>query len=325
MVRKSGAFCLIFLLIGTLAWATNYSMRYNPQTGRGDWVVADSSLYTPSSLASTFLMISSASSTYVPYTGATTDVNLGIHTITTEGVIPSDAGSAYLGSVDNGFNYANINWLDAGSVYATYLSGILDLSYINVNNDLDLGVYAIKAGAGLTLGVDAATNTAGTVKLWSAGANNYSTIISAGTQTADATYTLPTAQATQDSMVLSSTTGGVLSWKKIDDTSVTFPVLSPSGAGNSPLWRVPYALTINKVHILCIGGTSINGMVDTYDINGSAQTAVDTDKLATAGAATDDTLSPTVSVNAGQYIGCHITTVNGSPTKVLFTADFTRK
>ena len=33
-----------FLLLNSLAFATNYKMKFNPQTGRGDWVVDDSSL-----------------------------------------------------------------------------------------------------------------------------------------------------------------------------------------------------------------------------------------------------------------------------------------
>jgi len=67
-------------------------------------------------------------------------------------------------------------------------------------------------GAGGTLGVDAATNTAGTLKLWGAGANNWSTTFTAGTQTADAAYTLPTAPATANAQALLGSTAGVLSW-----------------------------------------------------------------------------------------------------------------
>jgi hypothetical protein len=67
-------------------------------------------------------------------------------------------------------------------------------------------------GAGAILGIDAATNTAGTIKFWSAGANNYYSTVTAGTQTANATYTLPTAMATANSQALLGSTAGVLSW-----------------------------------------------------------------------------------------------------------------
>jgi hypothetical protein len=48
VVRKSSLVCLIFCLCCSSVWATDYRMKYNAQTGRGDWVVADTSLYQPS-------------------------------------------------------------------------------------------------------------------------------------------------------------------------------------------------------------------------------------------------------------------------------------
>lgn len=46
MVIKKRIFLLSLGLLfsATLAFATNYKMKFNPQTGRGDWVVDDSSL-----------------------------------------------------------------------------------------------------------------------------------------------------------------------------------------------------------------------------------------------------------------------------------------
>jgi len=72
----------------------------------------------------------------------------------------------------------------------------------------DVGTF----GAGGVLGIDAATNTAGVLKLFSAGANAFYTTFTAGTQTANATYTLPTAVATANSQALLGSTAGVLSW-----------------------------------------------------------------------------------------------------------------
>lgn len=43
-------FLVLGLLICSAAYATNYQMKYNPQTGRGDWVVADSSLTIDASI-----------------------------------------------------------------------------------------------------------------------------------------------------------------------------------------------------------------------------------------------------------------------------------
>ncbi len=64
---------------------------------------------------------------------------------------------------------------------------------------------------GLEVGKDDATNTAGVIKFWGAGANNFYTTLTAGTQSANATYTLPTAMPASTGF-LKSTDAGVMSW-----------------------------------------------------------------------------------------------------------------
>jgi hypothetical protein len=72
-------------------------------------------------------------------------------------------------------------------------------------------VSAVNSG-GLTLGADLATNVAGFIKLFSAGANAFYTTFTAGTQTENATYTLPTAMPVGGDKFLKATTAGVMSW-----------------------------------------------------------------------------------------------------------------
>jgi hypothetical protein len=115
-------------------------------------------------------------------------------------------------------------------------------------------------GTGLTLGIDDSTNTAGTLKLFSAGANNYYTTFTAGTQTANATYTLPTAMAATSSQALLSSTAGVLSWGtdfgvnnitttgkgtfgtfKLGSSSTSGYVLKTDASGNGT-WQAPSAI-----------------------------------------------------------------------------------
>jgi len=55
------------------------------------------------------------------------------------------------------------------------------------------GVNKFENAAGIEVGKDDASNTAGVLKLWGAGANNFYTTFTAGTQSANATYVLPTA------------------------------------------------------------------------------------------------------------------------------------
>jgi hypothetical protein len=86
----------------------------------------------------------------------------------------------------------------------------------------------------LTLGVRAATMVPGIAKFISAGtlaANDFSTTFTAGTQTADASYTLPVGLP-PGNRVLQSTSAGVLSW--IDPTDVdTLQTVTARGATTS--------------------------------------------------------------------------------------------
>jgi len=106
MVFKSRYICLVFvLLFATSAFATNYQMKFNPQTGRGDWVVADSSLggglgaptnvdylvVTPSSSLSNEVVVGSST---VSFGGLQTSTLLATGSVT----IDSNSGRLYLGA-----------------------------------------------------------------------------------------------------------------------------------------------------------------------------------------------------------------------------------
>jgi len=115
------------------------------------------------------------------------------------------------------------------------------------------GTLLATASGGLTLGTDAATNTAGYVKMFSAGANNYYTTFTAGTQTANATYTLPTAMPASNKF-LQSTDAGVLSWETVTSgyTNLTSFVAQTA-------WRSFYSNTDGDVVELAFGaaGTAL--------------------------------------------------------------------
>lgn len=81
-------------------------------------------------------------------------------------------------------------------------------------------------------GKDDATNTAGAVKFWGAGANNYYSTFTAGTQTANATYTLPTAMPGANDYALICSTAGVMSWNDqalLTTSSPTFANITSDG------------------------------------------------------------------------------------------------
>jgi hypothetical protein len=71
---------------------------------------------------------------------------------------------------------------------------------------------SITHASGLILGEDAATNIAGCLKMFSAGANAFYTTFTTGTQTGNCAYTLPLALPGSNK-VLQCTSGGVLSWE----------------------------------------------------------------------------------------------------------------
>lgn len=73
------------------------------------------------------------------------------------------------------------------------------------------GALTIPHADGLTLGKDDATNTAGTLKLWSSGATDFYTTITAPTQTGNVTITTPTALPA-GTYLLNMTTGGQIGY-----------------------------------------------------------------------------------------------------------------
>jgi hypothetical protein len=120
---------------------------------------------------------------------------------------------------------------------STNCSVLTPVTYTGATAALDLGSYNFTTtgtgtfGTSGILGIDAATNTAGVLKFWSAGANDFYTTFTAGTQTANATYTLPTAMPSGSSKFLQSTTAGVLSWESVD-LSGYVPYSGATGAVN---------------------------------------------------------------------------------------------
>jgi len=104
----------------------------------------------------------------------------------------------------------------------------------------------------LVLGVDAATNTAGSIKLWSAGAVDFYTTITAGVQSETSAYVWPTARGAASSVLTDAAGNGTLSWAAIpadgdsvtgnEVTNATDGTLTRGGSGTAVS---PYTLGIN--------------------------------------------------------------------------------
>jgi len=135
-------------------------------------------------------------------------------------------------------------------------------------------------------------------------------------------------------------TGQVLTWDSADATwrnilpiySKSFVITYPTASADSPIWRVPESITITHIHVLCIGGTSIEGRLWQYDSNGLNGSSIDTSSIiGLAGQNVDDdgTIDDSGSsgglIVAGNYLGWKTTTVTGSVTRVIVTFDYTMK
>jgi hypothetical protein len=164
-------------------------------------------------------------------------------------------------------------------------------------------VNAIELGKDET---PATPNIAGEMKLWSAGNNAYYTELTAGTQSATATYTLPTAMPVGSSGFLQSTTGGVMSWVAGgsvgvagSDTQVQFNNSGAFGADAG------FTFTTGTQQLL-LGKNTLSGSLKLYSENGGTDRFVSLTPSASQTADTAYTL-PVADGTTGQAL-----TTNGS-------------
>lgn len=116
-------------------------------------------------------------------------------TFTLPSGLPSINNVAILSSTSGGLSFNNQAVLTTSSPIFASVTGY--------------GVGGVIAGTD----EDALTpNVAGMIKLWSAGDNAFYSTFTAGTQTANATYTLPVAMPAANNLALISSTAGVMSW-----------------------------------------------------------------------------------------------------------------
>lgn len=107
--------------------------------------------------------------------------------------------------------------------------------------------------------------------------------------------------------------------------SKSFVLTNPTSSTDGPIWRVPAAITITAIHVLCMDGTNIVGQLWEYDTNGANGSTVDSsDITGTAGTnVNDDGALSNPGIAAGNYLGWKTTSVSGAVTKVIVTYDYT--
>ena len=105
--------------------------------------------------------------------------------------------------------------------------------------------------------------------------------------------------------------------------SQSFVIASATAYSDFILWRAPYAITITAVHGLAIGdGTNVVGNFDECDGNGGNAVAIDSDMTLTSTVTSDTELS-NASIDAGDYIQWHTTSVSGTNSQIVVTFDYT--
>ena len=105
--------------------------------------------------------------------------------------------------------------------------------------------------------------------------------------------------------------------------SQSFVIASATAYSDFILWRAPYAITITAVHGLAIGdGTNVVGNFDECDANGGNAVPIDSDMTLTSTVTTDTELS-NASIDAGNFIQWHTTSVSGSNSQIVVTFDYT--
>ena len=117
----------------------------------------------------------------------------------------------------------------------------------------------------------------------------------------------------------SFTAGNVKAFRK------SFVITSPTATADGALWRVPAACTITAVHGVQVGGTNVIGHLDECDANGLNGAGVDgaTDMTILTTNVNDDGTLSNPSIDSGDYIGWHTTSVSGTITRVTISFEGT--
>ena len=120
---------------------------------------------------------------------------------------------------------------------------------------------------------------------------------------------------------------GTIEGARLGEMSKSFVITGVTASGDfGTVWRSDVAITIVGVHVLAVGGTNVVGHLDECDANGGTCAGVDgaTDITATTGTnANDDGSLSNPSIDAGDWIGWHTTSVSGTNTRVAVTFEYT--
>jgi hypothetical protein len=186
------------LTIGAGVAATDYRILFDGETNDGviTWMEDEDLFSMDCQLAVSGMIQTGAGGTdgslviYSEQGGTDYSVTIGPHATMTENTAyllpaakPGAGTTGILASDDAG----NMSW------GLSTLVEVDDLASVTARAATTAASLTLTGATPLELGADAATNTGGLLKLWSAGANNYYTVLQTPTQTGNVILTTPTA------------------------------------------------------------------------------------------------------------------------------------
>jgi hypothetical protein len=104
--------------------------------------------------------------------------------------------------------------------------------------------------------------------------------------------------------------------------SRSFVITNPTAAGDLPIWKVPYAITITAVHVLTPVGVIVGNLWE-FDANGANGSTCGSDLTTTTATNLDSTSFSNAGIASGNYLGWKTTSVSGTPTYAIITFDYT--
>lgn len=104
----------------------------------------------------------------------------------------------------------------------------------------------------------------------------------------------------------------------------TFPLViqNPGESHDFPFWQTGKKIVITGVSAVCTGGTNVIGALDEYNATGtSVDAVVDSDWTITTSEFTDTSFT-NADIDAGDWVGFHVTSVSGTVNFLSITVDY---
>jgi hypothetical protein len=104
--------------------------------------------------------------------------------------------------------------------------------------------------------------------------------------------------------------------------SKSFVISNPTSSSDSPLWRVPYNITITAIHVLCIGAAIVGQLIQYNSNGGGAGTTVGADITGIVNTNVDNGDLTGAIITAGNYLGWNTTSATTGANRAIISFDY---